>query len=121
MFTSRIDYIEIGGSPSGEDCVQVSRHSDYLPAMRAECKRFKEMLEKRFPVPSSLEGKVWFSIKSNPHDFGSYLEVVVKYDMEDEQASEFALFVESNTPETWSDEKVLTFDFDSIQQEKEAL
>lgn len=114
------DYIEIGSAPYGEDCVQVDSKTDYLPAMLAECKRFKEMLEKRFPIPANLEGKAWFFVKSNPHDFGSYLEVAVKYHPDDEQAVEFALFVEGNVPETWADDKVLTFYFDSIQEEKKA-
>mgnify|MGYP001304079366 CR=1 FL=1 len=73
-----IDYIEIGPTPAAEDCIGVSSTADYLPAMRAECKRFRVALERYFEpvVPFGS----WFGVKSNPHDFGTYCEVVVYYD-----------------------------------------
>lgn len=108
----------LGPAPTGEDCVQVSKTDDYAQAMRAEVARYKELLEKRFPVPASLEGKVSFIRQSNRHDFGAYYEIEVKYaidDPEDEAPVNFALFVESNLPETWDDPAVLIFEEEGVQ------
>lgn len=102
-----MERLELGSSPNGEECVQVSRNADYMPQMREECKRFKAMLEARFPIPDGV--RAWFAIVSNPHDFGSYLEVVVKYDEDDDESSNFAYYVEGNLPETWDDNKVMVY------------
>ncbi|GAF94626.1 unnamed protein product, partial [marine sediment metagenome] len=40
-------------------------------------------------------------IKSFPHDFGTYSEVVVYFDDEIEGSQDVALEVEGNTPEAW--------------------
>ena len=50
-------YIELGTTPCDESCVQVSKTEDYFSAMKAECKRFVELLQKCFP---SVPG--WFGI-----------------------------------------------------------
>ena len=97
--------ISISGTPTGEDCVQVSSHEDYMPAMRAECNRYLDMLRKRFPNCD----RVQLVIHSNPHDFGSYLDISVKYDDNDNIAEQQAYFIENNEPENWTDTEVLTF------------
>ena len=103
------EQFELGSSPNGEDCVQVNSKVDYMPAMNEEVKRYKAMLETRFPIPEFLAGQVRFAITSNSHDFGTYKEVCIKYFESDEQALEFALHVEGNCPELWNDTAVLTF------------
>jgi hypothetical protein len=97
-----IETLELGSVPSNEECIQVNPKTDYLPAMRAECKRYKELLEKLFPVPKDV--RAWFVIKSNPHDFGTYLEVAVKYDENDDAACVYAYNVEDNLPANWPTE-----------------
>lgn len=93
------DYIELGPSPAGESCVQVG-DPDYASKAREECSRYKELLERKFPNPP------WgsrFGIKSFPHDFGSYYEVVVHFDDDNDASVDFAYRVEANLPETWED------------------
>jgi hypothetical protein len=97
------DYLTIGSSPIEEDCVQVNPNVNYIPAMKEECSRFKKLLEEKFPIPENLVGKVYFQIKSFPHDFGTYYEVVVMYDDKNSDAEEFAVNVENNTPLKWND------------------
>lgn len=93
--------LELGCSPKGENCVQVSKEKDYLYEMRAELIRYKEMLQKRFPFISKISA--YFSISWSQHDFGKYGEVVIKFP---EEFWNIAEFVESNLPEYWNDEKV---------------
>jgi len=103
-FGMSTDYIELGSAPYEEDCVQVSRTKDYIEDMSKECKQYKEMLMKRFPIPDAIHA--WFNIKGFEHDYGTYYEVVIKYN---EEASDFANFVENNLPATWNDKEVLEF------------
>ena len=98
------DYFELGSTPCDEDCVQVSRTADYMPAMRQELKRYEAHLDKILPVPEDIHA--WYSIKWNSHDFGSYGEVAINFDDEDNQAIEFACFVEEHTPTTWDDDHI---------------
>ncbi len=94
------DYIDIGSSPCEEECVQVDPKVDYLPAMRAECRRFLEAIRAKLgPEPPGAR----LAIKSNPHDFGEYLQVVCHYDDADEEAQAYAYLCESDAPRTWSD------------------
>lgn len=94
------DYLNLENTPIEEKCVQVSRDKDYYMAMRAECRAFKHQLERMFP---DMHG-AYLTIKSFPHDFGTYCEVCVVYNDENEEAMGFACELESNLPETWDDE-----------------
>ena len=96
--------IELGPVPAEESCVQVNPNSIYLPAMRTECKRYKAMLEQRFP---DLPEGISFVIKSNSHDFGTYLEVAIKTDDSDE-ADSAALLIEEYAPATWDDHQIFS-------------
>lgn len=92
------DFIYIGSAPCEEDCVQVGM-GDYYPKMKAECDRFKEALEKAYPPPDGAR----LSIKNENHEFGPYLEVIVRYDDEDEEATEYAFMLESEAAGTWKE------------------
>jgi len=94
------DYIDIGSAPYNEDCVQVSQDVDYLPAMRDECERF--ILRIREVLGDEPPG-ARLAVKSNPHDFGTYLSVVCHYSTLDEEAEEYADRCESHTPARWTD------------------
>jgi len=94
-----MEILELGSSPADEGCVSVSHDADYLPAMREECRRYKKLLESLFPIPDDVNA--YFGIKSYPHDFGTYMEVVVKFDEYDDKAAEFAYNVEDNLPAKW--------------------
>ena len=94
--------IELGPVPAEEDCIQVDPNRIYLPQMRAECNRYRTMLEQRFP---DLPPGISFIIKTNSHDFGTYLEVAVKTDDSD-SADSAALLVEEYAPITWDDQEI---------------
>lgn len=90
------EYLELGPVPYEEDCAQVGA-GNYHEKARKECTAYKHQLERLFP-------KGTFTIKSNPHDFGSYYEVCIVYNDNDESSSDYAFNVESNLPSNW-DEK----------------
>ena len=50
------------------------------------------------PIGASL------GIKSNPHDFGTYLEVVAYFDDSYPESVEWAFGIEANTPAEWDRE-----------------
>jgi hypothetical protein len=97
-------YIELGPVPPEEECQQVGT-ADYDPAKAlAECRRYAEMLRRRFPkAPEGIE----FRVRSFPHDFGLYNEVVVCYDPGKPGNVEYALFCENFLPSDWTDDSVL--------------
>ena len=115
MFSFR-EKMELGSSPYDEDCVQVSK-GDYIDAMKEECRRYKSLLEENFPIPEDIDA--YFTIKANPHDFGTYYEVCISYDPDDEKQTEFALFVEGNLPRVWDDTKKMEFNYVPESQEVE--
>ena len=102
-----LDYIVLGSTPSSEICTQVSKTNEYLLEMREECRRYKKMLENRFPIPEGLN--TFFSIKRFDHDFGTYYEVVIVFDDKNETSSRFAFFVEDNLPDSWEDKEIYFF------------
>lgn len=63
--------------------------------MRLECRIFRDQLQRLWP-----EGD--FAVKSFPHDFGAYFEVVAYYD--DEITSDAAFDAEANTPANWDEQ-----------------
>ena len=91
------DYIELGPTPSGEDCAQLGKANYYEDALK-ECRAFRHQLVRIFGHPER------FKIKAFQHDFGTYYEVVVKFDDEIEEKMNFAYDVEANVPEYWDDE-----------------
>ena len=91
------DYIDIGSSPSEEDCAQVGS-PDYERRARTECARFIELIRKTLgeePPGAHL------AVKSNPHDFGTYYQVVCYFEGSDEEAREYAFRCESEAPARW--------------------
>jgi hypothetical protein len=92
--------MELAPTPIEEPCEQLG--PKYRPERaRAECKAFIAQLKRVFgepPVGASL------FVKSNPHDFGTYLEVAVRFDDEDPAAVDYAFKLEGNLPEAWEDE-----------------
>jgi hypothetical protein len=95
------DHMTLGPVPCDEPCAQVGE-DDYPRKSRDECKRYVALLERKFP--NAPDG-TYFGVKSFPHDFGTYREVCVFFDDEDEKSTGFALKVEANTPMTWDDDK----------------
>lgn len=97
------DHISIGCSPTDEECAQVGSE-DYYERARKECIRFISLIRKVCgPEPELSTAQL--KIKSNPHDFGDYLDVVCYFDDDDQLGIDYAFHVEGNTPETWDEEK----------------
>ena len=92
------DHLTLGSTPWNEDCAGVGE-PDYEARSIAECKRYKALLETLFPVPDGVYGH--FSIKSFPHDFGSYREVCAVFDDSQEASCEWAFDVENRLPDFW--------------------
>jgi len=94
------DYLSLGPTPCGEDCQQIGPNFD-CEKSNTELKAFKHQLERQFKnIPEGSR----FGIKTFPHDFGSYSEVVVYFNDADDKSTDFAFHVESNTPEFWDEE-----------------
>jgi len=93
------EYIEIGPVPANEKCAQVGSDDFYKNCM-AECHAFIKAIQKKI-----VEEPRWarLSIKANPHDFGTYYEVVCYYDDEHPESLEYALKCESEAPSTWAE------------------
>lgn len=105
------DFLEVGSAPHEEECVQVDSKTDYAPAMKAECARFIAAIKSKLGVPP--EGARLY-IKGSPHDFGSYYEVAVKFNVDNEEACNYAYAVEEHAPETWDD--TAPFDWKAAQK-----
>lgn len=96
-----IDYI--GPTPSDEDCAQTV-DADFHEKNRAECRRFKELIEKICPPPENAYVKVHCE---NGHDFGTYREVVLMAECslsdDDEKAIIEWTKKVNNLPNTWKE------------------
>jgi hypothetical protein len=91
------DSIDIGSSPADEDCAQVGS-DNYSERARKECKALINQMRREM---GNEQGSAQFKIKANPHDFGSYYEVVVYFDSNDEKGIEYAFAAEKNLPARW--------------------
>ena len=92
-------YVCIGSTPAEEECAQVGS-DDYTSRAVPECKRFIELLRKKFgQEPDGARLK----IKTNPHDFGSYHEVVCYFDENLPASVDYAYNMEAHCPATWED------------------
>ena len=98
-----LELMELGPTPIEESCVQVEKDGDYIQAMRKEVSRYVVGLRRIFPLPG-----IFFRMKRNEHDLGTYYEAAVHYNDDDRTAVENALFVESNLPNTWEDMDMTT-------------
>jgi hypothetical protein len=91
------DWIDIGSSPPAESCAQVGT-KDYVERARLECGLYIELLRRILgPEPEGAQ----LSVKSNPHDFGTYLSVVCYFDPEHPESLDYAYRCESEGPEEW--------------------
>ena len=91
------EYIELGPVPYDEACQQVGMPGYDRKKAQSECAMYKAQLEKKWPAAS-------FSVRAFPHDFGTYYEVVVNYNPDDETETDLAYEIESNLPATWDSE-----------------
>ena len=91
------DFLSIGSSPCDEPCAQVGQR-DYDEKAQEECRRFIELIRRTLgPEPEGAR----LAIKSFPHDFGDYLEVVCYFTTEITASVDYAYRCEAETPATW--------------------
>jgi hypothetical protein len=91
------DYLCIGPSPSSETCAQVGEEN-YQEQAKKQCRAFLHQLERLFPKPPD---GCYLSVKSFPHDFGTYYEVVCYFETDNEDSTKYAYNMENNSPENW--------------------
>ena len=93
------EFISIGSVPVDEPCAHVGQQ-DYREKAKEECRRYKELLLRKFGDPPF---GACFKIKSFPHDFGTYYEVVVEFDDRFPESEAFAYDVDGDLPATWGE------------------
>lgn len=107
------EYISIGSTPCGEDCAQVGT-PDYAQRAKVEGIAFINQLKRMFGEPP---GEADIRLKSFPHDFGTYYEVVIYYNPNSETEVEYAYNIEGNTPEEWDDKALKELGFQAPSNE----
>lgn len=98
------DYVWLGSAPAEEACAQVGT-PDYAERARTECIAYKRQLVRvALAAGKDVPPGAVIMTKSESHDYGTYYEVVCKYDDTKEAAVEFAYWLEENMPGHWDDE-----------------
>lgn len=95
-------YLELGSTPCDEECAQVGSEN-YAENVKKESQRYIRQLKRQFPE-WEVKG-VSFGLKSFQHDFGTYHEVVVRFDEMNDEACSYAYHIEDNLPANWEEEK----------------
>lgn len=89
--------------PYEESCEQVGPNFDPVKA-RNEAKAFIAQLIREFGEPPATAR---FRILTCQHDFGSYPTVVIDFDMDNEEESNYAFTVENDIPADWDEQSRL--------------
>jgi hypothetical protein len=92
--------LDLSCVPSDEPCAQIGQ-DDYHQRATKECRAYIAQLIRQLGKPP--DGAA-LRIKSNPHDFGSYLSVVAAFDPTDPKQVEWAYKCDANAPGNWDDE-----------------
>ena len=92
------DSFELGTTvPLDEHCAQLGSPTYYKDS-NAEAIALIDMIERTIGKPPA--GTRLKKIAC-PHDFGTYYDISVIYDPNDEESEEYMLQVESNLPDRW--------------------
>ena len=94
------DSMDFDTTPIDEQCEQCP-YSDGGIKARKEAAAFIGQLKRQFGEPPM---GVRFKIKSNMHDFGSYVSLEAIFDDENNEAVDYVYNIEGNLPERWDDE-----------------
>jgi len=95
-----MDELDLACTPAEEACEQLGPNYDPAKARR-ECRAYVHQLKRQFGDPPV---GTRFRIKSNPHDFGSYLDVVVVFDADSAESVDYAFRCEAEAPARWDAE-----------------
>jgi hypothetical protein len=95
------EYMVAGPSPYDEDCAQVGT-VDYYDKSKAEMTAYINQLNRLF---SDAESKgIDFKIKRFYHDFGTYGEVCMYWNIDNEISDQYVYIIESNLPSNWDEQ-----------------
>lgn len=92
------DRLSIGSTPANETCEQIGTPEYNQGLAIAECRAFAEQIKRELGEPP--EG-ARLAVIGQSHDFGTYHEVFVVYDEDNQAAIEYAYNVEANAPTEW--------------------
>ncbi|MBA3753783.1 MAG: hypothetical protein H0X01_06550 [Nitrospira sp.] len=97
------EHVDLGATtPPEESCAQVgSRDYDYLTRARQEARAYIGQLRR---MCGEEPDGARLSIKSHPHDFGSYLTVICFFDPDNPVAADYAFRCESKGPQEWDEQ-----------------
>jgi hypothetical protein len=98
------DFVYLGSSPTSEDCVQTT-DPDYGIKAYAECHRYCHQLRRQYAAAhGGRECPASLRVKSEHHDFGTYYEVVCKFNTDSQSEIQAAFWLEANQPDKWEDD-----------------
>ena len=94
------DFFTIGPVPVEEDCMQVG-NENYTKFSIIECETFIDQIKRQFP---NLNETVKLKTKSFVHDFGTYHEVAIWFESDDEESVEDAYKIDNELPNVWDEQ-----------------
>jgi hypothetical protein len=95
-----MDYMEFDTAPSEEKCASVGEDNYYIKA-KMEYDALVNQIKQIFGlVPETVS----FRFKGCPHDFGTYYQLMIKYDENNEAAEEYIYKIENEFPKFWDKE-----------------
>ena len=95
------NYIELGVSPSGEDCAQLGT-TGYYERMTVEISELRRMMELIHPAPDTCPLSRYVC-QPFQDDFGTYYELCAYFDDRDPVSIQWSFEAERCVPERWDD------------------
>jgi len=97
------DYLNIGPTPASEECQQLGPNYNNRKA-RAEMAAFINQIRRELgPEPEGAR----LAVKSFPHDYGTYSEVVCWFDDTLPDSVDYAFKCEGDIRDTWDDKAII--------------
>lgn len=97
------DFVYIGSTPCDEPCEQLGPEYNRDKARR-ECHVFINQLRRMFGMePDGAE----LCVKSERHDFGTYLEVICYFDDAKQASVDYAFRCEGEAPANWDMQSII--------------
>lgn len=100
---SKTEKIELGSTPYDESCSQTADIDYYIKAHK-ECACFINQLKRLYQsLFNETPDSVRLFVSRQYHDFGTYFEVAVRFDLNDKKSIETAFWFENNVPANWDE------------------
>lgn len=101
-----MDTYTLGATPAEEKCAQ-TKDADYHERARVECQVYRRQLLRMYKEAhggSDLPDGCSLRITNHSHDFGTYHEVGIRYNDENERAVNAMFWFDANMPGQWDEE-----------------